>query len=563
MTGALGAMPATHLNAQGPPTSADLTVDAAARNAVIDATLRALHESYVFPEVAKEMESSIRTRQARNEYDGITSAREFAQLLTEHLREVSRDAHLSVQVPAGPPPPPPGAPPPSTGVAQTVAERQRTTAGRGNFGFFRVERLAGNVGYVDLRGFVAPTMAGETAAAAMTFLAHTDAIIFDLRQNGGGDPSMVAFLTSYLLGPQPVHLNDFYSRPTNETRQSWTLPFVPGPRLTEVDVYILTSSRTFSGAEEFTYNLKHLRRATVVGETTGGGAHTVAGQRIHDHFVIAVPTGRPVNAVTKSNWEGVGVEPDVRVPAEHALRAAHLMALERQERRLTTDMPGLRTEVATTLALLRKELGTLASSIPPHDDSRPVPASKANDSFESGTLDEWRIDQRGSGGWFVYSDGKISPSPAFSEPKLPFDMPAPPQGTFAAVTDQNGPGRFILYRDITIDGRYQLSLSVFYVNYGTFSRATISQRNTINDEQQYRIDILSTSAPVDSAAADHVLATVFAAKPGDPARRTPTTITFDLSPWEGKTVRLRFAVGENQVPLRAGVDDIRFERIAK
>ena len=290
------------LNAQGSPQPADIRIDGAVRDAVIDGALKALNESYVFPDVAKEMESAIRARQARKEYDAITSGRQFAQVLTEHLRQVSHDLHLSVQtIGQGPPPPPPGGPAAlSSGVVQTMEERQRTIAGRQNFGFFRVERLAGNIGYVDLRGFMSPAMAGNTATAAMTFLANTDAVIFDLRQNGGGDPNMVAFLTSYLFGSQPVHLNDFYNRPMNDTRQSWTSAFVPGPRLTDVDVHLWRSSRTFSGAEEFTYNLKNLQRATVVGETTGGGAHPVSGRRINDQFVIAVPTGRPINAVTKS-----------------------------------------------------------------------------------------------------------------------------------------------------------------------------------------------------------------------------------------------------------------------
>jgi C-terminal processing protease CtpA/Prc len=158
-----------------------------------------------------------------------------------------------------------------------------------------------------------PALAGDTTAAAMTFLASSDVVIFDMRQNGGGDPNMVAFITSYLFGPQPVHLNDFYNRRQNETRQSWTFPYVPGKRLSNKDIYILTSSRTFSGAEEFTYNLKHLKRATIVGEITGGGAHTVDTQRINDHFIIVVPSGRPINAVTKTDWEGIG-EPDVRAP---------------------------------------------------------------------------------------------------------------------------------------------------------------------------------------------------------------------------------------------------------
>ena len=257
----------------------------------------------------------------------------------------------------GPPPPPP------PGGAQTLEDRQRTILGRQNFGFARVERLAGNIGYLDLRGFMPPAVAGETATAAMTFLASTDAVIVDLRQNGGGDPMMVAFLTSYLFGSQPVHLNDFYSRTSNETRQSWTLPYVPGRRLTSKDVYILTSSRTFSGAEEFTYNLKHRKRAIVVGETTGGGAHTVGGRRINSRFMIAVPSGRPINPVTKTNWEGVGVEPDVKVSADKALQAAHLLALEKQQQALPADAPSLKSEVTTTIESVRLELGALATSI--------------------------------------------------------------------------------------------------------------------------------------------------------------------------------------------------------
>ena len=403
-----------------------------------------------------------------------------------------------------------------------MEERQRTIAGRQNFGFFRVERLAGNIGYVDLRGFMSPAMAGNTATAAMTFLANTDAVIFDLPTERRRRSKHGRVSTSYLFGSQPVHLNDFYNRPMNDTRQSWTSAFVPGPRLTDVDVYLLTSSRTFSGAEEFTYNLKNLQRATVVGETTGGGAHPVSGRRINDQFVIAVPTGRPINAVTKSNWEGVGVEPDVKVPAEQALRAAHLMALEKQQRRLTTDMPGLRNEVATTIPILRTELGPLADSIPTPDASGSILASTASADFESGALDGWRIDQKGMGSWFVYSNGKVPPNPARTDSAFPFDVPMPPQGKFAAVTDQNGPGRFILYRDVTLDGRYRLRLSVFYVNAGRFSRATITSRNAINDEQQYRIDIVLPSAPVDSMATEHVLGTVFEAKPDDPARRLPT-----------------------------------------
>lgn len=548
------------LAAQNVMPAPGVALDARTRADVIDGALRALNEAYVFPDVAKKMEEAVRARQQRKEYDAITDAGEFARVLTAHLRDVSHDLHLSVDVSEGGPPPPPA--PPAGG--QIAEERQRTIAGRQNFGFVKVERLAGNIGYVDLRGFMPPAIAGETAAAAMTVVASTDAVIFDLRQNGGGDPLMVSFLTSYLFGPQSVHLNDFYSRPTNDTRQSWTLPYVPGRRLTDKDVYVLTSGRTFSGAEEFTYNLKQLKRATVVGETTGGGAHTVAGRRIHDRFVMALPSGRPINAVTGSNWEGVGVEPDVKVSAQDALKAAHLLALEKQQQTLPADAPGLRNEVATTIRVLRAELGATALSLRPGVAVKPTPASQASEDFESGCLANWRVDQRGAGGWFPYTDGRTPPSAAHTDPNFRFDVPGPPQGKFAAITDMNGPGRLILYRDIVLDGRYTLRLTFFYVNGGAFSAATTTaERNTINDEQQYRIDLVSAAAPVDSAAREHVLATLFQSRPGDASPRQPTELTLDLSPWAGQTVRLRLVAANNQAPLRAGVDNIRFERVGQ
>jgi hypothetical protein len=265
--------------------------------------------------------------------------------------------------------------------------------------------------------------------------------------------------------------------------------------------------------------------------------------------------------VTGTNWEGVGVEPDVKVPADNALKVAHVIALEKQQQMLGTDAPGLRYEVTTTIASLRKELGAVATSIATVDSVKAVPASKASEDFESGTLANWRVEQRGAGGWFSYSNGKAAPDAARSDPNVPFDVPDPPQGKVAAVTDANGPGRRILYRDITLDGRYRLHLTVFYVNFGTFSAVTTSSRNTLSDEQQYRIDIVSASAAVDSMVKEHVLATVFQGQPGDPSRRSPTEVTVDLSPWAGQTIRLRLVCADNQGPLRAGVDDIRFERV--
>jgi C-terminal processing protease CtpA/Prc len=201
-----------------------------------------------------------------------------------------------------------------------------------NCGFDKVEILSGNLGYVKFNMFGDPEICGPTATAAMNFLANTDAVIFDLRENGGGDPKMVAFVCSYLFAKR-THLNDLWTRKTNHTEEFWTSPDVPGKKLDGKPAFVLTSGRTFSGAEEFTYNLKNLKRATIIGETTGGGAHPVSGHRIDDHFMIGVPFARAINPITKTNWEGTGVEPDVKVPAPDALSTAQKLALEKAESR--------------------------------------------------------------------------------------------------------------------------------------------------------------------------------------------------------------------------------------
>ncbi len=339
-----------HTIAQAPPSGPDMIIDAATRTTVIDGTITALHDFYVYSEVAVKMADAIRQHQAQHDYDRITGARTFAETLTSDLQTVSHDKHLRVGYSANvlPPPPPSGAPPPE------ALERMRKMMGQINFGFERVERLAGNVGYLDLRAFAPPPLMGETAAATMAFLANTDAVIIDLRQNGGGSPDAVALMASYLVGPQPVRLNDIYDRPTGETRQFRTLPYVPGKRLVDQDVYLLTSARTFSAAEDFTYALKNLKRATIVGEITGGGAHPVGPHRLTDHFMIAVPSGRSISPITHTDWEGVGVEPDVRVRADQALATAHLMALEKRAP-ASTD-PRMQQEIETAIQRLKNEL---------------------------------------------------------------------------------------------------------------------------------------------------------------------------------------------------------------
>jgi hypothetical protein len=332
----------------------DVPLTPQVRAEVIDGVLKLLQDNYVFPDTARKMAEAVRGRLARKEYDAVTGCRQFAARLTDDLQAVSHDKHLRVRFSAD-------AVPERRRREPTPRELEgmRKEMARENFGFEKVERLAGNVGYLDLRGFMPADMAGDTAAAAMTFLANTDALLLDLRHNGGGDPAMVALVCSYLFPANPVvHLNDLYFRPANETHQWWTLPHVPGPRYAGKPVYVLTSRRTFSAAEECTYNLQNLKRATVVGETTGGGAHPGGTRRINDHFVAFIPVGRAINPVSKTNWEGTGVKPDVDVPARLALKAAHLAAVKVLAEKAGDD-PGRARELRQTAATLEKELQAL------------------------------------------------------------------------------------------------------------------------------------------------------------------------------------------------------------
>lgn len=304
-------------------TAADMNmkIDAATRARVIDGAVASLNEFYVYAEAAKKMEEALRTRQKRGEYDAIQDAEAFAAVLTDHLQQVSHDKHLRVNFfPAVLPKDEPGRNP-------DAQARMRAQMERNNCFFEKAELLSPNIGYLKFNAFPDPEVCGPTAIAAMNFFGNVDAMIFDLRGNGGGDPKMVALISTYLFS-EPTHLNDLYNRKEDTSTQYWTLPYVPGKRLTGKPVFVLISKRTFSGAEEFTYNLKNLKRATIIGEPTGGGAHPVSGHRIDDHFMIGVPFARAVNPISKTNWEGTGVEPDVKVSANEALDVAKKMAAE-------------------------------------------------------------------------------------------------------------------------------------------------------------------------------------------------------------------------------------------
>ncbi|MGI9098736.1 MAG: hypothetical protein ACR2H2_09660 [Solirubrobacteraceae bacterium] len=191
-----------------------------------------------------------------------------------------------------------------------------------------------------------------------------------------------------------------------------------------------------------------------------------------------------------------------------------------------------------------------------------APASEeasGNWNFERGDFTGWRTRSRGSGAWHVYADGTKPPDPADSDPNFPFSVPQPPEGRFAAVTDMSAPGSRILYRDVKLDRRVKLRFTLFYDNVGELSSPASLDFELRRPNQQFRVDLMDPAAPADSVAAKHVLARIFRTAPGDRNEIGPRTITFDLSRWAGKKVRIRFAQVDNQGPLRAGVDDVRLQ----
>ena len=299
----------------------DPPLDAAERSRVIDSATANLTKLYVYPDVAAKMNTYVQARAQHGDYDNITSGAVFADALTKDLRAVSNDRHLHIDyAPFKQPVTAPHEQPTPDDLG-----RMRHQMADNNCGFQKVEILPRNIGYLKFNMFGPPAVCAPTASAAMNLLAHTRAVIIDLRENGGGDPAMVDFIVSYLFDTHE-HINDLYNRSDDETTQYWTLPWVPGERLTKQPVYVLTSHSTFSGAEEFTYDLKNLKRATIVGETTGGGAHPIHGMPIDTHFSIAVPVARPINPVTKTDWEGTGVTPDYKTSREEALPTAVKLA---------------------------------------------------------------------------------------------------------------------------------------------------------------------------------------------------------------------------------------------
>jgi hypothetical protein len=313
-----------------------VVVDRAMREEAIDNLVKDLNDHYVFPEKAKQMEAVLRQHQHEGKYDGMTDGEQFAKQLKDDIRGVSHDLHMGVHFdPAQVPDFDAGGPPPETQAEwekrtpfvnrMIVGMRMRLMGS----GVDKVDHFKPNIGYLKLTGFPPPFVVAEKYADMMDKLADTDGLIVDLRENHGGSPKSVALLVSYFVD-QRTRLNDIWDRDTGISTQQWTEDKLDGKRYGgKKPVVILAGPGTASAGEDFTYTMQALKRATVIGGRTWGGAHPTRPYRLGDHFYAVIPGRRTISPITHSNWEGTGVIPDRAVAPDNALEAGTAL-LQRQ-----------------------------------------------------------------------------------------------------------------------------------------------------------------------------------------------------------------------------------------
>jgi hypothetical protein len=295
---------------------------AADRDAVVQTLAVKLKANYIEPAVGERLGDTIVKKNADGAYASATTADAFSAALTKDLRVLGNDKHFNARHDER------FRERANRDEAPTSAEMEdvRNATAQSGFGIEKIERLPGNVGYIKLTGFGWPEFVGPAYTAAMGLMAGTDALILDLRSNKGGSPVSVAYLMSHFFPLGDLrHLNDIVNRPSNSTWQSWTQSAV-GQRY-DKPVYVLISPRTFSGGEECAYDFQTQKRGTLVGETTAGAANPVSPFSVGHGIVVAIPTGKAVNPVTKTNWEHVGVQPDIAVPPAQAQQVAHAAIL--------------------------------------------------------------------------------------------------------------------------------------------------------------------------------------------------------------------------------------------
>lgn len=315
-----------HLAAQQPVPR----LDAAARRAVVDSLRSLLIRVYVDADTGRLIAEHVRAAHASGAYDSIADAGELGRALTRDLRSVNGDGHLAVGFAPDAPVDrlgPGGLEFAGEGGGDDAAAVEAQARGF-HFGLGKLELLAGNVGYAELTGFFDGDAAERMMLAALEYLRDADAVIFDLRAHGGGSGDMSNWLLSHFLAGDSLLTLRVVERVNGRTVDRYTLAEVPGPRRPEVPLFILTSGATASAAEDFTFILDNLGRAVVVGDTTAGAGHNNTLLALGHGMVASISFSRVTDPNTGREWERVGITPDMAVPAERALAAAHLAALD-------------------------------------------------------------------------------------------------------------------------------------------------------------------------------------------------------------------------------------------
>jgi hypothetical protein len=325
---------------EAPQPRPKVLVDSAMRAQAIDTLATRLNEHYVFPEKAREIETLLRQRQKAGAYDAISDGEKFAAQLEADITSVTHDQHMGVGFSPEVVPPDRVEAPEQRLRGRTAPDQHanpvarllaRIARSRQNFGVEKVEHLNPGVGYLRMEAFAPPFLSSDRIASAMDKLADTDALIIDVRGNNGGNPGGVALMISYFVD-QRTRLNDVWLRDTGSTIQFWTEDRLDGKRYGgKKPVLILVDHDTKSAGEEFAYTMQALKRATIVGSRTWGGAHPTRPYRLGDHFFVVVPYVRSINPTTHTNWEGVGVIPDVEAAPADALKVAREL-LQRRTR---------------------------------------------------------------------------------------------------------------------------------------------------------------------------------------------------------------------------------------
>ena len=297
-----------------------LALDPAFVASTVTALGATISREYFDPKVGSEVEAALKTSLAAGRYSSATDDATLATLINRDLYGATHDKHLAVEarldIPAQ-----------RERSAEQADESRAETVRRANGGVRAVQILPGNVGYLDLSTFFRPEEARDAIAAAMHLLAHSDALIVDMRFNSGGSPATVGLLVSYLIDPPGLLLFDIVHRAPLPTDHYATETVAPADRNVTRPVFVLTAATSFSGAEGFPFLLQERHRAEVVGETTAGAANAGRPYRVNARFSVTVPNGQIKSAVGGGNWEGTGVTPDVKAAAADALLVAHARAL--------------------------------------------------------------------------------------------------------------------------------------------------------------------------------------------------------------------------------------------